>query len=225
MITSCLLKMLAFCLLFTASIHMAKADQPDLSKEILTDVKSETANLPRYTEDRITFQLMTGALFSTDAVGPDIPSYNYSQTNLRLGWMLNTPSGEGALSGNFEALVDLSTSFLFEGSGTVFVGPTALIRYNFVQPNWKVIPYIQGGVGIVYTDAYQDDSQNAIGQAIEFTPQASVGLKYLVNDEWSIDLEAMFHHISNANLAERNAGINSLGGFLGATYFFENVWK
>jgi len=195
----------------------------DLSQEILTDVKAGAS--PRYTEDRISLQLVSGALFSTNSVGPDVPTYNYSQTNLRLGWMLNTPSGDGFFSGNVEAIAELSGSFLFEGSGNLFIGPTALLRYNFVQPGWKVIPYVQGGIGIVYTDAYEDRSQKAIGQALEFTPQASIGLKYLVADDWSIDLEAMFHHISNANLADRNSGINAIGGFLGATYFFEKLWE
>jgi len=77
----------------------------------------------------------------------------------------------------------------------------------------------------VYTDAYKDYSQNAIGQAIEFTPQASLGLHYLIDKKWSIDTEAMFHHISNAGLSERNRGINSFGGFIGLTYFFDRLWK
>jgi lipid A 3-O-deacylase len=221
------LGLLCGALLSISQLHadtMAPSSQgTDLSKEILTDVKLNAA--PRYTEDRISLQLVTGALFSTNSVGPDVPTYDYSQTNLRLGWMLNTPSGEGFFSGNVEALVELSGSFLFEGSGDVFIGPTALLRYNFVQPGWKIIPYIQGGAGIVYTDAYEDRTQKAIGQALEFTPQASVGFKYLVCEDWSIDVEAMFHHVSNANLADRNSGINSLGGFVGATYFFENLWE
>jgi hypothetical protein len=60
-----------------------------------------------------------------------------------------------------------------------------------------------------------------IGQAIEFTPQASLGFRSLIHPNWSIDAEAMFRHISNANLAGRNDGINALGGFIGLTYFFK----
>jgi outer membrane protein W len=100
------------------------------------------------------------------------------------------------------------------------VGLTALIRYNFVQPSAKLFPYAQGGVGIVYTDAYKDLSQDAIGQSIEFTPQGSVGIRYLIHPNWSVDAEAMYHHISNANLAGRNDGINAFGGFIGLTYYF-----
>ena len=95
---------------------------------------------------------------------------------------------------------------------------------NFVQPGWRFIPYVQGGVGIVYTDAYKDETQQAIGQAIELTPQCSLGLRYLINKNWSLDGEAMFHHISNAGLAKRNRSINAVGGFVGVTYFFDDIW-
>ena len=26
-------------------------------------------------------------------------------------------------------------------------------RYNFVQPGWKIIPYVEGGVGIAFADS------------------------------------------------------------------------
>jgi hypothetical protein len=178
-----------------------------------------------YIEDRITFQVVSGALFSPIGVGPDHPTFNYAQTNLRLGWMLNSPGQDHPLRGNFEAIIELSVSGIFNGFGDVIIGPSALVRYNFVQPGWKVVPYIQGGAGIVYTDAYQDGTQDAIGQAIEFTPQASVGAKILVAEDWSVDVEGMFHHISNASIADRNKGINALGGFVGATYYFDKLWQ
>ena len=73
--------------------------------------------------------------------------------------------------------------------------------------------------------AEADDVSNFKREAIEFTPQASLGLHYLINKKWSIDAEAMLHHISNAGLSERNRGINALGGFIGLTYFFDRLWK
>ena len=77
------------------------------------------------------------------------------------------------------------------------------------------------GAGIVYNDIYKDRSQSIIGQSIEFTPQASLGLHYLINHNWSVELEAMYHHISNAGLENgRNVGVNALGGLLGVTYRF-----
>ncbi len=174
-----------------------------------------------FAQGKISFQLVSGALFSLTGLPEDSPVFNYAQTNLRLGWMLYTPRPqEGLLRGNWEALIEISNSIIFKGFGNYIGGVTGLLRYNFVQPDWKVIPYIQGGAGIVYNDAYKDETQQAIGQAIEFTPQCSLGLHYLIARKWSLDVEGMFHHISNAGMSKRNRSINALGGFLGVTYFF-----
>jgi len=192
------------------------------------DVKSRKAEIktPLFTKGRTSFQFTTGLLFSPTFLGEWHPTFNYAQTNLRLNWMLTDPETEESFfRGNLEAILEFSTSFVCEGFGNVIIGPSLLIRYNFVQPGSKFIPYVQAGAGVVYTDAHEDQSQNAIGQAIEFTPQGSIGLHYLIGDNWSINVEAMYHHISNAGLADRNTGVNALGGFIGFTYFFERLMK
>ena len=175
-----------------------------------------------YTEGRMSLQLVSGALFSLTGLPEGSPVLNYAQTNLRLGWMLASPGpGGGVLRGNWEGLVEVSNSIIFKGPGNYIGGVTGLLRYNFVQPDWDLVPYIQGGVGIVYNDVYKDDTQNAIGQAIEFTPQCSIGVHYLIDKNWALAAEGMFHHISNAGMSKRNRSINSLGGFIGVTYFFD----
>ena len=175
-----------------------------------------------YTEGRMSLELVSGALFSLTNLPEGSPALNYAQTNLRLGWMLESPDpGESVLRGNWEGLVEVTNSFVFKGPGSYIGGVTGLLRYNFVQPDWDLVPYIQGGVGIVYNDVYKDETQNAIGQAIEFTPQCSIGFHYLIDKNWAVAAEGMFHHISNAGLSNRNRSINSLGGFIGVTYFFD----
>ena len=176
-----------------------------------------------YTKGRISLQLVSGALFSLTNLPEDSPVFDYAQTNLRLGWVLSDPGPQNHfLRGAWEGLAEITNSIIFDGFGSYMGGITALIRYNFVQPDWAVVPYVQGGVGIVYNNAYEDENQQAIGQAIEFTPQFSVGFHYLITQKWSLGTEAMFHHISNANMAKRNRGINAVGGFLGVTYRFSN---
>lgn len=180
----------------------------------------------QFAEDRITLGLITGFVFSPIGLGPDHDSFNYTLTNIRLGWMLNSPSGNGFfLDGNFEAIIELSGSWVTNDWGEIIIGPTALIRYNFVQPGWVVVPYIQGGAGVVYTNAHEEPGQTTIGQALEFTPQASVGLRFLIDDNWTLETEAILHHISNAGLSDQNGGINAVGGMIGFTYFFDKLWK
>jgi hypothetical protein len=47
-----------------------------------------------------------------------------------------------------------------------------------------------------------------------------VGCHYFVNDHLSLDAEGGYIHISNADLASRNLGINAIGGTLGMTLYF-----
>lgn len=184
-----------------------------------------------FREDRITLEFMTGAMFSPCGLGPTVPVYNYQQNNVRLGWMLDSPDSGGPctepgnpLRGNFETLLETTGSYVWESFGTYMVGITGLVRYNFVQPNWVVVPYIQGGAGIIYTNARNWSNQNAIGGNWEFTPQFAGGLRFLIEDNFTFNLEGAFQHISNAGTSARNYGVNAYGGFAGFTYFFDKIW-
>lgn len=182
----------------------------------------ENAISELYTKGRKTLQIVSGALFTPSGQEHGISSFDYAQTNIRLGFMRNSPRDKTTwYRGNIEVLLELSNSIVFKGPGNYIGGITGLVRYNFVQPNARWVPYIQGGVGIVYNDVYKDKTQSAIGQAIEFTPQASVGFRYHLKGRWTIDAEAMYHHISNAGMADRNGAINAVGGFVGISYFFD----
>jgi len=179
-----------------------------------------------FAKDRLSAQFVAGALFSPVSWLRDHPTFNYAQTNLRFGWMAGEPARSKYFgTGNFELLFELTNSVIFEGAGNYLRGFTLLGRYNLIlsDPKWAI--YFQVGAGVVVNDVYRDTSQSAIGQAIEFTPQTGIGLHYFIGTKWSIDAEAMFHHISNAGMSNsRNGGINAIGGFLGVTYFFDRLW-
>jgi hypothetical protein len=188
------------------------------------DLKTESVSAgysALYAKNRFSAQFVAGALFSPLSCIQDYPTFDYAQTNLRFGWMVDDPSKSRYFgTGNFELLFELTNSVIFEGFGTYIRGFTLLGRYNLLLPNPRWALYFQLGVGAVVNDAYQDMSQTEIGQAVEFTPQASIGVRYFIARNWTLDVEAMFHHISNAYFDERNDSINSVGGFLGVTYFF-----
>ena len=178
-----------------------------------------------YTKDRLSLQVVSGAIFSPTILATRTPVMDYAQTNLRLGWMINEPGQVGfMLRGNFEAILEMTNSIIYKGPGNYMGGFTALIRYNIVSKNSRFVPYVQIGAGIVYTDAYKERTQKAIGNSVEFTPQGGIGCHYLINKNWSVSAELIFHHISNAGLDKRNRGINAFGGFLGLTYYFDWLW-
>ena len=169
-----------------------------------------------YNESRcFSLQFLSGLLYSPVIENSHRYTFNYSLTALRLSYILTGMKHEDSLlRGNLELLSEAVYSSVTKGAGDFMAGMTFLLRYNFIRPDAPIIPYIQVGAGVVYNDIYKDMSQNLIGQAIEFTPQAGLGIHFLLNKDWSVDLEAMFHHVSNAGLDGRNVGVNALGGLL-----------
>ena len=103
---------------------------------------------------------------------------------------------------------------------TGFVGPSLLLRSNWLDPDSPFVPYGQVGAGGVLNDAYRERTQMAIGEAFEFYLHCELGLKYLVAPNLSLDVEGGLQHISNGRLASRNLGVNALGETLGLTYYF-----
>lgn len=186
-------------------------------------IKKETSI---FSKGKISFQANLGVLSSSACnIGPEIPDLDYTQINLRLGRMLNEPTERKFFPrGNLETLLELNYSKIHKGFGTYFTGATFLLRYNIVKLDWKIIPYAQAGLGIVFTDAHKDTSQQAIGRGQNFNLQASTGVRYKINEKWSIDSELKFEHFSCGsfflNNSNRNNGTNSLGGFAGFTYNF-----
>ena len=72
-------------------------------------------------------------------------------------------------------------------------------------------PYVEAGVGVVYSD-FQVDGQ---GQRINFNPQAGIGTEWQRQggQRWYGALRA--YHISNGNLYRDNRGINAVTFQLG----------
>jgi opacity protein-like surface antigen len=164
-------------------------------------------------------------------VGPGSTPFNQSSTgrdkidyvplSLRLGYecpWLFLP--DTCVQGTFEPLFEYNTLVITKQFGSYFTGPSALLRYNYVQPDCLLVPYCQGGAGIVFTDAYREPVQRLIGRWQEFLLQAAVGVHVLVTAQLSLDVEGGFQHISNASLASRNGGINNAGFMVGVTYTF-----
>ncbi len=177
-----------------------------------------------YVKDRLSVQMVSGVLSSPTCIASRTPAMNYWQTNIRFAWMFSElKKRRHFLRGNFEALLEITNSFIYKGPGNYIGGLTGLVRYNFGQPDWKLVPYLQAGVGFIYTDTYKEDNA-PIGQALEFNPQLSFGIRRLINQNWSIDAEAMFHHMSNAGMDDINEGINASGGFIGLTYYFDRLF-
>jgi lipid A 3-O-deacylase len=166
------------------------------------------------------FQVLTGTYFSF-APGPSArPTVNSTMTSLRLGVMLDDVRGTGWLRGNYEFLLEAFGGAIYQGPGNALGGATLQLRYNFVQPDTRWLPYFQIGAGGVYSDMYKDHTRAVVGSAVNFNLQSAVGIRCLLKENWAFTIEGGYRHISNAGFSNRNAGMNSLGAQIGLSYFF-----
>lgn len=167
------------------------------------------------------FTFITGPFFGPAfGVEGGRETLNYWGNSFRLGYNLTGIIGSSWYRGCFQFVGEMFIAEIFEsggdGGGSIVVGPNALFRYNFIQENCPVIPYLQLGPGLVYTDT----ENNAIGSNYCFQLNIGAGLRYMINDKWAISGEFDWHHMSNAGFAKHNAGSNSAGGQIGISYFF-----
>jgi len=99
----------------------------------------------------------------------------------------------------------------------ILVGP----RYNFVQPGWKIIPFVEGGVGLGFADS--NPQAGGLGQDFNFSFEVAAGAKYQINCDWFLRLAVQYQHVSNAGLSDPpnpNHPIDSLGPILSVGYAF-----
>ena len=180
---------------------------------------SHAVDISPYPYQKRTFEVQggAGAFFSG---GGNRVNLNYATEYLRLGWMLSDIRGSGFLRGNWEGLVEGFGGEVIKGPGNGFGGAGLLGRYNFIQEQARLIPYMQIGGGGLFDDIYRDKRQRCIGSSFEFILQGGVGLRWSLNRKWAVFLEGEFQHTSNANTASRNVGVNAFGATIGFSRFF-----
>ncbi len=181
-------------------------------------VKQETTDV--FARGRHEFESVAGVFYFFDRGGNDGPSIDLAVASLRWGAMLNNPHGSGFFAGNYEFLAEVFGGGIFRGPGTVETGATLFIRYNFIQPRARIIPYMQIGGGGVYTDISETRSHGLVSLPVEFNLQGTGGLRFMLNQRCSFMLEAGYRHISNATIEVPNRGVDSVGGDIGLGFFF-----
>ena len=162
----------------------------------------------------------TAGYMVSPVTGSNRETLNYARQDLRLGWMLTSPKGQSWYRGNVELLLNAFGAEITNGPGSYMAGGRLLFRYNFVQPGARWVPFIQIGAGGLGNDVHRDNSQRLIGSGFEFTLVGDIGLRYFINPRWAVVATANFEHISNANSADRNVGVNAAGGMIGLATFF-----
>lgn len=170
----------------------------------------------------------------------DRSSFSFFDVGVHAGNVLTSPVGPGILKGQFEFAAELmplwqaytpaphlqNVSYVADGvthyaqiavSGGTFTGVSltpVILRWN-LQSTHKMVPYIQGAGGLIWTnhkfppDFLVPEGVPGRTSVFNFTPQFGVGFHYFVKPKRSIAFTANAVHISSASLGDRNPGVNA----------------
>jgi Lipid A 3-O-deacylase (PagL) len=108
---------------------------------------------------------------------------------------------------------------IFRGPENRYFGISTGLRYNFVRPGARLIPYVSGGVGAGFIDSHANIS-GAQGQDFTFNILTAAGVAYKMNDHWKANVGILYQHLSNAGLTSPNPSLNLLGPQIGINYSF-----
>ena len=158
---------------------------------------------------------------------PRLPNYVLVPLIYSLRWQLYDPRGRSFWRGNTELTLAGSYNLITHGPESYYAALIGGARYNFVQPDWRVVPYTELRIGLGLTDAAQPyqvahhEWPNGQGQDFTFTFIMGAGVRYNFSPRYSMSLGIEYMHISNAYLSEPkyyNHGINVVGPALGVSY-------
>jgi hypothetical protein len=132
----------------------------------------------------------------------------------------------GVFRGNTEFKFRAFGMAVAHGTESRFTGLSLGPRYNFVQPGWKVVPFVDGNIGFAFNDSQgASDARGQIGQGQDFSFQfgVSAGFRYDVSEDWFLRFSGVYTHFSNAGLSEperKNRAIDAAGPEVAVGYRF-----
>jgi hypothetical protein len=155
---------------------------------------------------------------------PRLPHYIIVPNTVSLRWHLDGIRGRSFWRGNTDFTIGGSYQAIVHGPESYYAAVIGGLRYNFVQPEWKLAPYAELRGGFGWTDAAQpyqvahNEYANGQGQDFTFTVQLGTGVRYNFNSRYSVSTGIEYLHISNGYLSEPkyyNHAVNVAGPVIG----------
>jgi len=172
--------------------------------------------IEEFNPHRFELALETGYLFG--AINPPT-DYQIGAVFLtgRIRWGVIT--SDSWLRGYNQFYVSGMAEPIFKGIENHYFGFNLGMRYNFVQPGSRFVPYFSGGVGAGGIDSHPE-VPGGQGQDFTFNILTAAGVAYIVNDNWKIDVGVLYQHLSNGGQTDPNPSLNLFGPQVGVTCSF-----
>jgi len=165
---------------------------------------------------RFEFAIESGYLFG--AINPPA-SYEIGAEFLtaRIRW--GVMQGDTWLRGYNQFYISAIVEPIFRGIENHYFGLNLGMRYNFVRPGSRFVPYFSGGLGLGWIDSHPE-IPGGQGQDFTFNILSAAGISYIVNDHWKLNVGALYQHLSNGEQTDPNPSLNLFGPQVGVTYSF-----
>jgi len=108
---------------------------------------------------------------------------------------------------------------IFRGVENHYFGLNFGMRYNFVRPGSRFVPYFSGGLGLGWIDSHPE-IRGAQGQDFTFNILTAAGISYKMTEHWKLDAGILYQHLSNGGQTDPNPSLNLLGPQVGLNYSF-----
>ncbi len=108
---------------------------------------------------------------------------------------------------------------IFRGIENHYFGLNFGLRYNFVRPGSRLVPYFSGGLGLGWIDS-RPEIRGAQSQDFTFNILTAAGISYKMTEHWKLDAGILYQHLSNGGQTDPNPSLNLLGPQVGLSYSF-----
>jgi hypothetical protein len=174
------------------------------------------ATAEEFNPQRFELALESGYLFG--AINPPA-DYQIGAAFLTARVRWGVVQGDTWLRGYNQFYVSAIAEPIFRGIENHYFGLNFGMRYNFVRPGCRFVPYISGGLGLGWIDSHPE-VPGGQGQDFTFNILSAAGISYLVDDRWKISVGALYEHLSNGGQTDPNPSLNLFGPQVGVSYSF-----
>ncbi len=195
----------------TASVCRARGAAEVTTKNPVTDFSTSLMDVPRF---EVAFE---SAYLLGVAGNPHAYEVAPQFLTGRIRWGVN--DSDGWFRGYNQFYLTAEGQPIVRGVENHYFGLNFGLRYNFVRPNWRIVPYVSGGLGLGWIDSNPDD-YGSQGQDFTFNILSAIGLSWRVDRHWKIDAGVLYEHFSNGGQTDPNPSLNLLGPQLAVSYSF-----
>ena len=136
----------------------------------------------------------------------------------RLGMVVTDELKAGVLTGTFQVFLEPVFAQFTQPVSAQLAGGSLFLKYALVSfGRW--IPFWDAGAGISWTNLVHPRILEE-SEPMNFLLQTGPGVQYLLTPRLSLTVGVRFYHISNAEIGERNAGLNAVLPYMGFSWFF-----